>query len=324
MKNKRVLITGGTGFLGTQLAAVLGKDHDVTLAGRNDAQNQAASRSTGFPTVLMDVADLQSVRRATLAIRPDVIIHAAGSKSVEQAEKDPMDCLDVNVIGSQNVARAAMEFDCGLVVGVSSTRAAPPTHDTYGLSKATTERLFCSLSGKANTLFTSVRLGNIVWSTGSVLPVWQRMLDEGTEIISTGPDSRRFFLSVDEAVRLVILCIEKADEFEGKVFVPQLKQAQIKEILAQFIAKKGGSWKKGEPRIGERTEEILVGDLELPYCHQIKLNGVTNYLLCFNDKADKPLSEEVSTANAEQLSVDEIESLIMRQPNSSAARVSAQ
>lgn len=324
MKNKRVLITGGTGFLGRQLAAVLGKNHDVTLAGRNDAQNQATSRSTGFPTVLMDVADLQSVRRATLAIRPDVIIHAAGSKSVGRAEDDPMDCLDVNVLGSQNVARAAMEFDCGLVVGISSTRAAPPTHDTYGLSKATTERLFCSLSRKTKTLFTSVRLGNIAWSPDSVLPIWQRMRDEASEITTTGPDSRRFFLGVDEAVEIVSLCIERGEEFEGKVFVPKLKQAKIQDLLASFVEMKGGTWKKGEPRLSERAEEILVGDLELPYCHQIKLNGEVQYLLRFNDKAENPPKEKVSTANAEQLSADEIVRLIKQQPKHSAAALGAQ
>lgn len=319
MKIRRVLVTGGSGFLGTQLATALAEHDHVTLADRDDARNQAASRSTGLPSILMDVTDLKSVRQTVLATRPDVIIHAAASKFVDRAEKNPIECSNVNVIGSQNVARAAMEYDCGLVVGVSSNRAAPPTDDTYGLSKAIMERLFCSLSRKTTTLFTSLRLGNIAWSSGSVLPIWQRMLDETSLIKSTGPDSRRFFLDVDEAVRLVLLAVEHADVLEGKVLAPRLKQARIKDILTKFIEIKGGAWERGDPRAGERTEETLIGDLELPYCQLIDLAGAQHYQLDFNDKADKPLVSEVTTANAESLSASEIEALIMRQPNTSSA-----
>ena len=322
MKNKRVLISGGGGYLGTHLAAALAGSHDVILADKDEAQIQASSRSTGCPALRMEVTDLKSVRQAVLATRPDVIIHAAASKYVDRAEKDPLECSDVNVLGSQNVARAAMEYDCGLVVGISSNRAAPPTDDTYGLTKAIMERLFCSLNGKTNTLFISVRLGNIAWSTGSVLPIWQRMLDESSVITTTGPDSRRFFLQIDEAVKLVTSCIARADEFQGKVLVPRLKQARVKDILTKFIEMKGGSWKQGEPRPGEKAEEILIGDLELPYCRQIELNGAVHYLLCFNDKAEKPLEDKVSTANVEQLSVEEIASLIMQQPKLPADRTS--
>lgn len=324
MKNKRVLITGGSGFLGTQLAVVLDKNHEVTLADKGEAQIQVSSRSTGCPSLVMDVTDLKSVRRAVLATRPDVIIHAAASKFVDRAENDPFECSEVNVLGSQNVARAAMEYDCGLVIGISSSRAAPPTDDTYGLTKAIMERLFCSLNQKANTLFTSVRLGNIAWSTGSVLPIWRRMLDETSVITTTGPDSRRFFFRIDEAVKVVTSCIEHADEFQGKVLAPRLKQAQVKEILDKFIEMNGGTWKQGEPRPGEKAEEILIGDLELPYCRQIELNGAIHYLLCFNDKAEKPLEGQVSTANVEQLSVDDIKSLIAGQPKHSAARTPSQ
>jgi UDP-glucose 4-epimerase len=186
------------------------------------------------------------------------------------------------------------------------------------------ERLFCSLNPKTDTLFTSVRLGNIAWSTGSVLPIWQRMLDEGAEITTTGPESRRFFLGVDDAVKLVNLCIERADELQGKVLAPRYRQAQVKDVLAKFVELKGGSWKQGEARPGERAEEVLVGDLELPYCHEVEFDGAAHYLLDFNTKAVKPLESLVSTGNVEPLSAAEIERLIAQQPKHSAAHMGSQ
>jgi UDP-glucose 4-epimerase len=295
-------------------------DHEVVLADRNEEQNQAAEKVTNCPALRMDVTDMSSVRQAFLTARPDLIIHAAAAKFVDLAEKNPLECADVNVLGSQNVARAAMENDCSLVVGISSNRAAPPTEDTYALTKAIMERLFCSLNGKTSTLFTSARLGNIAWSTGSVLPIWQRMLDASSVITTTGPESRRFFLQADEAVKFVMTCIEHAGDLQGKVLVRKLKQARIKDILTKFIELKGGSWKQGEPRPGEKLEEILIGDLELPYAREIQLNGAAHYLLGFNEKAGKPLEDKISTANVEPLSAEEIVRLIMQQPKLSAAQ----
>ncbi len=314
MGKKRALITGGAGFLGTRLALTLRSIYDVFLAGRNEEQNRVAEAITGCPTLPMELTDLGSVRQVFFAARPDLIIHAAAAKFVDRAEKNPLECVDVNVLGSQNVARAAMERDSDLVVGVSSNRAAPPTVDTYALTKAIMERLFCSLNGKTQTRFVGVRLGNIAWSTGSVLPAWQRMLDTSTVIELTGPNSRRFFCGVDDAVKLVMTCIDHAEEFQGKVLARRLKQARVKDIMAKFIELKGGSWKQIEPRAGEKLEETLIGELELPYCEVVPLEGVTHYSLCFNDKAERPLAEMVSTANVEALSSEEIARLILQQP----------
>jgi UDP-N-acetylglucosamine 4,6-dehydratase len=193
---KKVLITGGTGFLGRKLAQVLRDEYDVVLGARNNKQNLFARDVTRCVVVPMDVTNIESVRDVCIEIRPHVIIHAAATKFVDLAEKFPMECIDVNVIGSQNIARVAMESNVEVAIGVSTDKAAPPIRNTYGLSKALMERMFCASDRKTATKFSCVRYGNVAWSTGSVLPIWKKMHDETSVIQSTGPEMRRFFFSM--------------------------------------------------------------------------------------------------------------------------------
>ena len=106
---KRVLITGGTGFLGKHLALAMKNAHAVVLAGRNNKQNMLAHKRTGCAVLPLDVSRIESVRDVFIESRPDIVIHAAATKFVDQAEQQPLECTDVNVLGSENVARVAME-----------------------------------------------------------------------------------------------------------------------------------------------------------------------------------------------------------------------
>lgn len=107
---KRVLITGGTGFLGKRLAVELAKDYEIQLTGRNNKQNLFAKKFTNCAVAPMDVSNIESVRDIFSEFKPDIVIHAAATKFVDLAEKYPMECVDVNVLGSQNVARVAINF----------------------------------------------------------------------------------------------------------------------------------------------------------------------------------------------------------------------
>jgi FlaA1/EpsC-like NDP-sugar epimerase len=170
-----LLVTGGSGFVGRRLGATLGADLRVVLAARNHMQLDAAGRQTGCEIVPLDVSNIESVRDVLAEVRPDAVVHAAATKFVDIAENQPMEAVDVNVGGSQNVARACVERGVGTVIGVSTDKAAPPVRNTYGLTKALMERMFCTLDGKTDTRFACVRCGNVAWSTGSVLPIWKRM-----------------------------------------------------------------------------------------------------------------------------------------------------
>ncbi len=311
---KTILITGGTGFLGKRLGLALKEDYNVVLGGRNNKLNMYAHNFSGCQVIPLDVVNMESIRDAVVSIRPDMIIHAAATKFVDLAEKQPMECVDVNVIGSQNVARVAIDKGVKSVIGISTDKASPPIRNTYGLSKAMMERVFCSMNGKGDTKFVCVRYGNVAWSTGSVLTIWKKMHEKTGVIGTTGPEMRRFFFTVDEAVQLVSTVIDNVDELQGKVLSRMMKACPIKEMLRVWIENKDGRWETIEGRPGERDDEFLIGDIEVPYTREVEYNGVKHYVISFNSKVDNPVSHPFSSANADRLTDDEILKIISNPP----------
>ena len=309
-----ILITGGTGFLGRRLGIQLNDKYDVILTGRNNKQNAFANKFTGCKVLPLDISNIEAVRDVVIETKPSIIIHAAATKFVDLAEKQPMECVDINVVGSQNVARVAVDKGVKIVVGISTDKAAPPVRNTYGLTKALMERVFCSMDGKGITKFTCVRYGNVAWSTGSVLPIWKKMYEETREIGTTGPEMRRFFFTVDEAVGLVINALDNIDTVNGKVLSREMKSAQIGDILRVWTERLGGKWKKIEGRPGERDDEFLIGDIELEYTREIELDGIRHFLISFNEKQKNPIGGVLSSANATRLSDDEIYEIIANPP----------
>ncbi len=307
---KTVLITGGTGFLGRNLGHALREDYNVILAARNNKQNMLAHQQTNCTVLPMDVTNIEAVRDVFVETKPQIVIHAAATKFVDLAEKQPMECVDVNVLGSQNVARVALEKKIETVIGISTDKAAPPIRNTYGLSKALMERMFCAMNEKSDTRFACVRYGNVAWSTGSVLPIWKKMHDDTGVIRSTGPEMRRFFFTVDEAVKLVRTAIDEIETVQGKVLSRKMKAAQIEDLLTVWIAHKSGSWERMEGRPGERDDEFLIGEIELPYTYEVEYHGIPHYVISFNQKVERPLEVSLSSANTERLSEPEMLQLI--------------
>jgi FlaA1/EpsC-like NDP-sugar epimerase len=311
---RTILITGGTGFLGKWLGRALKDRYEVVLTGRNNKHNMDAQQFTGCAVLPMDVSNIESVRDVFSEARPDVVVHAAATKYVDLSERQPMECLDVNVLGSQNVARVAVERGTGIVIGMSTDKAAPPVGNTYGLTKALMERLFCAMNGKTETRFACVRHGNIAWSTGSVFPIWKRMHEQTGIIGSTGPDMTRYFSTVDEAVALVIAAIDNIEQMQGKVMSRAMKAARIRDILEVWVAHKGGSWKQIEGRPGERPHEYLLGEPELPFTSEADLAGVRHYVINFNQPSPHPPSAVFCSADAERLSEQELLDMISNPP----------
>src|SRR5438045_9122727 len=115
---KTILITGGTGFLGRELGNQLKENYRVVLAARNNNQNQIANRITGCEIAPLDVSNMNSVNDVFDEFKPNVVIHAAATKYVDLSEKYPNECIDVNVTGSQNIARAATHLGVETVIGI--------------------------------------------------------------------------------------------------------------------------------------------------------------------------------------------------------------
>ena len=305
-----LLVTGGTGFLGRHLGKTLSEKYNVILTGRNNKQNLLAKQITNCQVVPMDISNIESIRDTFYEYKPNFVIHAAATKFVDLAEKFPMECVDVNVIGSQNVARVSIETGVSGVIGISTDKAAPPVRNTYGLSKAIMERIFTSLNRKHTTKFTCVRYGNVAWSTGSVFTIWKNMHEKEGVIGTTGPNMTRFFFSIYEAVELVKTSLKNLENVAGKVLSVRMKSAKLESILKVWVKINGGIYKNIPGRPGERDDEYLIGELELPYTQEIIYNDKPHYLISFNEKVDTPIRNILSSANAERLDESEIMTLI--------------
>jgi UDP-glucose 4-epimerase len=157
----RVLITGGAGFLGRSVALALRDDHEVWLSSRDHEANAAAQRATDCRAVPLDVTRPESLDDVLDEARPDIVVHAAAAKHVGFSEQQPMECVDINVHGAQNVARAAVARGLAGVIAVSTDKAAPPVNSLYGLSKAIGERMFSAMDAKSETR--SCRSGSETW-----------------------------------------------------------------------------------------------------------------------------------------------------------------
>ena len=309
-----ILITGGSGYLGRHLASKLRERGRVVIGARNQANLQRAAQSVGVDFVPLDVSNIESVRDAVIDIAPDILIHAAASKFVDLAENQSLECVDVNVVGSQNVARVAIASGVELVVGVSTDKAAPPCANIYGLTKALMERMFTSLDNRGSTRFACVRGGNITWSTGSVLPIWKRMLENHMVIESTGPDMSRFFFSVGEAADLVITAVDNPDLVAGRILACEMKAAEMRRILDIWTTRVGAGWKQIEARPGDQPDQSLLGLSELPSAEVVAIQDRDHYLISPNATHDRPLTRPVSAKTSKQMTDYEIHQILDDQP----------
>jgi len=299
---KKILITGGTGFLGINLAKKFSKKYSVILSGRNNKLNYIAKNKTKCEVIPLDVSNINSIRDAINYAKPDIIIHAAATKFVDLSEKFPFETIDSNVLGSSNIARVSIDKKIKTVIGISTDKASPPVKNIYGLSKSIMERLFLSSSNQSNTQFSCVRYGNVAWSTGSVLPIWKRMFDKNKTILTTGPYMRRFFFLVSDAVTLVDTALENIKFLNGKILSREMKSAQMIDIIKTWINIYGGKYSIIGSRSGDRQDEYLIGEEELKYTIEKKINNIKHYVIDFSKTNKNSIKQIISSSTAEKLS----------------------
>lgn len=307
---KKILITGGTGFLGINLAKKFKKKYTVILSGRNNKLNYIAKNKTQCEVIPLDVSNINSIRDAISYAKPDIIIHAAATKFVDLSEKFPFETIDSNVVGSSNIARVALDKKIQTVIGISTDKSSPPIKNIYGLSKSMMERLFISSSNQSNTQFSCVRYGNVAWSTGSVLPIWKKMFDKNKTILTTGPYMRRFFFLVSDAVTLVDTALKNIKFLNGKILSREMKSAQMIDIIKTWVNIYGGKYKIIGSRSGDRQDEFLIGEEELKYTVEKKINNIKHYIIDFSKTHKNSIKEIISSSSAEKLSNFDISKIL--------------
>jgi UDP-N-acetylglucosamine 4,6-dehydratase len=271
LKNKSILITGGTGSFGRRCARTLLDEYDPQrlIIFSRDELKQHEMRISGFdaPNIryfIGDVRDVDRLRRAFVGV--DVVIHAAALKQVPACEYNPIEAVQTNVNGAKNVIEAALDNRVHRVLALSTDKAVSPVN-LYGATKLVAEKLFVQANayrGGDPIRFGCVRYGNVVGSRGSVVPLFREQRKNG-KITLTDPRMTRFWITLEQGVRFVLRSIEQMRG--GEVFVPKIPSMRMSD-LADVIAP-GCERVEIGIRPGEKLHETLLSEDEARHSVEI-------------------------------------------------------
>ncbi|MCX8175506.1 MAG: UDP-N-acetylglucosamine 4,6-dehydratase (inverting) [Candidatus Micrarchaeota archaeon] len=258
-KGKVVLITGGTGSFGQKMTEVLLSKHApsaIRIYSRGELKQVEMERRFKSDKLRFFIGDVRDKRRLARALNGvDIVIHAAALKHVPVAEYNPAEAVKTNILGAMNLVDAAIDNGVEKVIALSTDKAVAPVN-LYGATKAVMEKLIIQgnvYSGWKETRFSCVRYGNVVGSSGSVVPLFLKQREEGL-ITITDERMTRFWITLGQGVQFVInsLSLMKG----GEIFVPKIPSMRVVD-LADVIAP-GVKRKIIGIRPGEKLHEVLL------------------------------------------------------------------
>ena len=324
-EGKKILITGGTGSLGNALTSrLLNYDVDtIRIFSRNE--NKQITMESKFNDdrlrfLLGDVRDYARLVRAMEDI--DIVFHAAALKHVPVIEYNPFEAIKTNVIGSQNVIDACLKENVEKAVAIGTDKAVSPLN-TYGATKLLMEKLFVTASNylkkeRHQTKFFALRYGNVLGSSGSVIPKFVKQIKNKEKITITDPNMTRFSISMDEALDFILNATEIAKGSE--IFIPKLRAYTIKDIkdvlfeLLQKIDEENIGIREGE-----KLNEILINSDEIRYTWEYE-----NMYMLLNPSVQKHISldefpnknrvtnmDDYNSGSVEKIPKDEMKKIII-------------
>jgi len=265
---KSVLVTGGTGSLGKRFVRTVlerFRPKRVIVFSRDELkQSEMAgqlpdSRYPAIRYVLGDVRDRGCLEMAFQGV--DIVVHAAALKQVPAAEYNPFECIQTNVLGAENVVRAAVRAGVSRVVALSTDKAVNPV-SVYGASKLAADKIFVAannIRGEDGPRFSIVRYGNVLGSTGSVIPFFLKLIRQKAAYLPlTDPAMTRFWIPLGQSAEFVLSCLEMMSG--GEIFVPKIfsmKMADLASALAPNLPRKVVGI-----RPGEKLHESLIAEHE--------------------------------------------------------------
>jgi FlaA1/EpsC-like NDP-sugar epimerase len=285
-KNKVVLVTGGTGSMGSTLvrrilSAELGTPKKVIVFSRDEAKQHEMRMSylhrreatdevifRNFMSVLeFRIGDVRSFPEVCTAVRDaDIVVNAAALKQVPTCEYFPQQAILTNCLGAANIVRAIQDngYPVQTVIGISTDKACKPVN-VMGMTKSLQERIFIAANIlNPKTRFICVRYGNVLASRGSVIPLFLDQIRHGGPVTLTEPSMTRFLLSLDQAADTVFTALEQARP--GETYVPRAPSATVESIAQAMIGSKRIKTKVIGIRPGEKMHEIMVSEEEAHHC----------------------------------------------------------
>ncbi len=267
---KRVLVTGAAGSIGSELVRQLCRFDveqlvaaDISESGLFELEQDLNRQLPSLPlrTMILDVRDAPKVEWLVGALRPHLVFHAAAYKHVPVMERDVDEAVKTNVFGTLAMAEAALRHGVEIFVFISTDKAVNPT-SVMGASKRAGELILQALGGRNRTRFLAVRFGNVLGSRGSIIPVLQEQIRRGGPVTITHPDMARYFMSVAEAVLLVLQIPLMATR--GQIFILDMGEpVRIVDLVRELIRLSGLEADRDIPivysgiRQGEKIEEEL-------------------------------------------------------------------
>ena len=322
---KKVLITGGTGSLGQALTEhLLKKNVDtIRILSRNESKQiemESNFNDDRLRFLLGDVRDAERLSRAFEDV--DIVFHAAALKHVPVIEYNPFEAIKTNVIGSQNVIDACLENNVSKAICVGTDKAVSPLN-TYGATKLLMEKLFVTASNYLNkerhkTKFIALRYGNVLGSSGSVIPKFIEQIKNKKNITITDPNMTRFSITMDEALNFIVRAAELGKGSE--IFLPKLRAytiSDVKSSIFELLENTGENVIGIRP--GEKIDEILISTDEIRHGWEYE----NMYLIADNTNLSKdeqqtlypgikPIEnmETYSSKNAEKIPKEELKNII--------------
>ena len=287
----KVFITGITGTLGKELLSRFYNEWEMVGYSRDELKQAQLERQ--YPNVkyiIGDVRDYSTLHRAMQGC--DVVIHAAAMKRIEVCEENPLEAVKTNVLGTENVARAAWSHKISKAVTMGSDKGVDPVN-AYGMTKALQEKIFISYG------FNCVRYGNVFGSRGSVIPLFYQQAQKGEQLTVTDPNMTRFILTIDEAVDLILLSLNSP--MRGDVFIKRSPAARLGDIAAAFSS----NIKVIGKMRGEKLHEALISSEEFTRLTEAE-NG---YVVIGKDLIRSEYGAAYTSDRERLLSVPEIQQL---------------
>ena len=267
-KGKIVLITGGTGSLGTALTKRLLKTdvETIRIFSRDEWKQTQMHSSLNDGRLRYLIGDVRDKERLSRALQDvDIVVHTAALKHVPVAEYNPFEAVKTNVQGAQNVLDCAIENEVNIALGVGTDKAVSPLN-TYGATKLLMERLFISKDYSSNNhkiKTMCVRYGNVLGSRGSVVPIFINQILNNKRLTVTDPSMTRFNITMNQALDLIFRSLSHG--ISGSVLIPKLKSyrlGDLKDAILQLYDKKD-QFDNIPLRSGEKSHEVLINNYEL-------------------------------------------------------------
>ena len=324
---KKILITGGTGSLGqalTERLLTMGVE-TIRIFSRNEHKQIEMESKFQDGRLRFFIGDVRDYQRLEMALEDiDIVFHTAALKHVPKIEYNPFEAIKTNVIGTQNVIDACLKRNVEKAVCIGTDKAVSPLN-TYGSTKLLMEKLFVAANNYLNrekhrTIFLAVRYGNVLGSSGSVIPKFIEQIKANKQVTITDPKMTRFSITMNEALDLILNAIRSAKGSE--IFVPKLRAysiVDVKNALTELISDTGE--KISGIRTGEKLHETLINEDEIRYAWEFEnmyMIASPLYTL-FNDKNIKESYQGIkkiedvqkySSDSVEKISVKDLKTII--------------